>query len=316
MKYLFIVNPISGKREAPNRVLPLIESVIKPTGVDYEVVMTEYPGHAREIAKAAGESGEPTRICSCGGDGTFSEVASGAFGYDNLEVTIFPCGSGNDFIKCFEDTEAFRDISCVSDGEAVEMDVLRVNDRQCFNIVSVGFDADVNEEMNKLRRHKLLRGKISYNIAVIKCLMRPMGRKLYLDIDGVKREGTYMLSAFGNGRVYGGQFHATPEASIEDGLIDVVTVNKIPLSRIVPLIGKYTKGEHIIGGEVIDECKDCVLFCRAKKVSVTSDGEFVVNIDGEVFRADKLDVEVVPKAMRFVIPKKLAAKRECAASAV
>ncbi|MEG0751132.1 MAG: diacylglycerol kinase family lipid kinase [Oscillospiraceae bacterium] len=302
MKYLFIVNPISGKRDAKETIVPLIENWFKNKDFDWQIVLTEYPKHAEELARTAGESGEKTRVCACGGDGTLSETVNGAFGFDNLEIACFPCGSGNDFIKCFGGAENFRSVELVVNGFSTPIDVLRVNDCNCFNLMSVGIDADVTEGTIRWRRFPAFRGAISYNLALAECLLKPLGKKLRMTVDGERFDGTYMLTAAGNGKVYGGGYVATPEARPDDGIIDVVTVDKIPLMRIMKVLGLYKRGEHIVDGKVIDSLKDCVHYMRASELSIESDKEFVVNIDGEVFMSNSITVKLLHHAVRFVVP--------------
>ena len=302
MKYLFIVNPAAGMRDESETVVPVIESEMRDSGLDWSVVMTESPGHAGELARAAGLSGEPTRICACGGDGTLCETVNGAFGFDNLEHACWPCGSGNDFIKCYGEASAFRDAKAVVNSSALPMDAIRVNGSFCFNLLSVGIDADVNYATERWRRLPLFRGRISYDMALVECLLRPMGKKMRLKIDDKELEGTYMLAAAGNGKVYGGGYMATPEARPDDGIIDVVTVGKIPLSRVIKLLDKYKKGEHIVNGEVVEELEDCMNYYRATSMSIECDEEFTLNVDGESLRVRRADITMLPHSWKFVVP--------------
>ena len=304
MKYLFIVNPVAGTHDAVETVIPQIHRALDSTDADFSIEITEHPGHARELAHAAAQSGEQIRICACGGDGTLCEVINGAYGYDNVELACYPCGSGNDFIRCFGDAEQFRDITSVVSGSAKRLDALRVNgDTVCFNLLSVGIDADVNYGAGRWRRFPLFRGRISYDLSLFSCLLKSLGKHLRLDIGGEVREGDFLLCAVGNGRVYGGGYIAAPEAKADDGLIDVVTVKKIPLTRIVKVLDKYKHGEHIINGEVIEELRDCMTFNCVQSMSISSDKEFVLNIDGESIKTTSAEVTMLPASWNFVVPE-------------
>lgn len=103
MKHLFIINPAAGSRDRTEYYKAQIADLAKD--LDYEVFVSQAPGQCREAAARAAESGEAYRIYSCGGDGTLNEVVSGAAGHDNVAVTMYPCGSGNDFIRIFSETE-------------------------------------------------------------------------------------------------------------------------------------------------------------------------------------------------------------------
>ena len=306
MKFLFIVNPVAGLRDGLTTVLPMIEKRFCDSGLDWSAVVTEYPLNASEIARSAAQSGEHIRVCACGGDGTLCEVINGVFGFDNIEVASYPCGSGNDFIKCYGDAEAFRDLDAVIDGEAVPVDAIKVNDGVCFNLLSVGIDADVNASTQHWRQYPLFRGKISYDIALAECLLKPLGKRMSVTVDGELHENTYMLAAAGNGKVYGGGYMATPEARPDDGIIDVITVKKLPLTRIMSVLGKYKRGEHISSGEVTPELRDCVDYYKAKTLSIEADAEFVLNVDGESQRVTSVATSMLPHSWRFVLPPSIA----------
>lgn len=310
MKYVFILNPMSGKRDARTAVEPIVRAWFEGKDYDWELVETEYPQHAREIAKKAAEAGGPVRICACGGDGTLSEVVSGVFGCENVEVAHYPCGSGNDFVKCYGDAQAFRSVEAIVEGAAQPIDLLRVNDMLCMNLISVGIDADVAEGMNKWRKYKFLRGPMCYNLAVVDCLLRPLGKHMRLTVGDEVLEGSFMLAAAGNGKVYGGGYMATPDAVVDDGIIDVVTVDKIPLTRIVKVLGIYKKGQHFQNGEVTEELRDCLRYHKTNRLRIESDKDFALNVDGEILHTRDVSVEMLHHSLQFVVPPCYAKKTE------
>ena len=301
MKIVFVVNPRSGKRKNRERLAPLIAQRMAARGADYEILFTERKGHATELAAAAAARYPEVRVVSCGGDGTISECAAGLVGKPNAALAAYPSGGGNDFIKSIGERDLFT-LDAILDGEVVCIDTLTVNGVCCLNLASVGVDADVAGAMERFRRLPFLRGPIAYDLALVERLFKPMGRAMRVEIDGEARDGIFLLAAAGNGRVYGGGYAATPMACLNDGLIDVVTVDKIPLLRIAHVLSLYKKGQHIVGDEVIPKLRDCLHYIRARHIRVESDTEFIVNNDGEILSADVMDVEVVPRSLNFVIP--------------
>ncbi len=313
MKYLFIVNPVAGKREAESAVIPQIQAYFESCGaeMDWEIEETQYAGHAKRLALAAAESGEPVRICACGGDGTLSEAVAGAYQFPNVEFAVFPCGSGNDFIKCFGDAAHFRSIKEIVEGVGKPIDLLRVNDYICMNLVSVGIDADVANAMNRWRGIPLFRGPISYDLAVIECLLKPLGKQLRLRIGDERREGSFMLAAAGNGKVYGGHYMAAPNAKVDDGVIDLIAVDKIPLTRIMKVLGIYQRGEHIDRqGQVTAQLRDCLKYYRTDRIEIESDRPFVVNIDGEIIETARVNIEMMHHQVKFVVPAALTNEKQ------
>lgn len=98
MEHVFIVNPVAGKADARNFLLPELERAKQALGAEATVECTTRPGEARDIARRWAQTGAPVRLYACGGDGTLNEVFAGALGFVNAQVASVPCGSGNDFI--------------------------------------------------------------------------------------------------------------------------------------------------------------------------------------------------------------------------
>ena len=107
MTHLFIINPAAGSRNRTEKYREAIKTACEARGIPYQIQISQAPGDCRRLARAAAETGKEYRIYACGGDGTLNEVADGAAGYDNVAVTVFSGGSGNDFVKIFDDPKAF-----------------------------------------------------------------------------------------------------------------------------------------------------------------------------------------------------------------
>ncbi len=299
MKHIFIINPIAGKSDQSKQLIQEIESL----NIAYQWIITEYPGHATDIVKDYAKQGEPIRVYACGGDGTLNEVIEGAYGYPQIEVGCYPCGTGNDFIRNFGDKALFSKVSALIQGESVAVDLLDTPNGISASICSVGFDANVGYNTVKFKRLPFCGGKMAYNIAVLKCLLEPISSKMRITIDDTVREGEYLLACMANGTTYGGGFKGAPEADVADGLADIVLVKKVSRLYIAKLISKYSKGLHIVDGQVIPELTSIMEFVRGKNVVVESEKHFIANRDGECGPYKKLELEVKPKAMRFIIPK-------------
>lgn len=304
MRYVFVINPISGKRDIQEMLVPKIHEYFRDKALDYIIELTERPKHATEIVKKHAESMEKIRVCACGGDGTLNEVAAGAYSYENVEIACYPCGSGNDFIKSLGgEADDYRDISVMVTGKSIPVDIMTVNDRFCINIMSVGIDADISEAVIKYRKAKFLRGPMAYNLALLECILKPLGKNFKIKIDDkLELNDKYLLAVAGNGRVYGGGYNAVPQAQIDDGKMDIVLVENMKLSRITNVIPVYKRGEHLVDGRIVEELADKLSFCRAGKMEISSEEEFIVNIDGERFHTKYVKAGMIKKALRFVVP--------------
>ena len=299
MRYLFIINPMAGKSDRSKQLIQEIEAL----EIQCQWVITEYRGHATALVKEYAAQGERIRVYACGGDGTLNEVIQGAYGYDNIEVGCYPCGTGNDFIRNFGEKESFSKLSDLVHGESAPVDILDTPNGISASICSVGFDANVGYNTVKFKRLPFCGGKMAYNIAVLKCLLEPISSKMQITIDGTVREGDYLLACIANGTTYGGGFKGAPEANVSDGLADIVLVKKISRFYIAKLIAKYSKGLHIADGQVIPELASVMEYVRGKKVVVGSKKDFIANRDGECGPYKKLELEVKPKAIQFIVPR-------------
>lgn len=303
MRYFYIINPTAGQRDNLEKNIKLIEQQFCGSDDEYKIFVTEYPKHAKTIANEIAKSGEKTRICAVGGDGTLNEVVSGVVGYDNVEIGVYPDGSGNDFIKMFGIREDFRDMSYIKNAKIHEVDILAINDDYCINLFSLGFDADIASDIPKFRRLiPVLGGKFAYTMSIIKNLFKKLGKKVKINIDGEEMKLDCLLMAVANGKIYGGGYHAAPEAAVDDGILDVVIVKNIPKFKIASIISKFKRGEHIADSAVTDEFKGIIEYRKASNVFIESKEKIVINLDGESMFADSIKVSVLPRKLKFLIP--------------
>ena len=143
MKHLFIINPAAGSRDRTSEYSAAIRTACDARRLHYEIRVSMGPGDCTRIAREAAAAGEELRIYACGGDGTLNEVVTGVVGYHNAAVTLYSGGSGNDFVRMFNEPKAFSDLDRLLDAEESEFDLIRVNGDYSLNICSVGLDARI-----------------------------------------------------------------------------------------------------------------------------------------------------------------------------
>ncbi len=305
MKHIFIINPVSGATNSQSFLEPKIRAAAEKLKADYQIHLTKYPGHATELARGFAKTGEPVQLYACGGDGTLNEVMQGAMGYDNAATACVPCGSGNDFVRNFEPKEAFLDIADLMQGESRLIDVIHTQYGIASAICSAGLDAQVAYGIPKFRRIPGMGGEMAYKLSILTSLCSHLGHKLRVVADGEKFEDEFLMMALCNGRTYGGGFKASPEADMQDGLMDLVMVKKISRLRIAGVVNTYKKGEHLQSGKVISKLSDVMTFRRAKNISIeVLDGRpIVVTQDGECAPRMRLDAKIKPGAVRVLLPK-------------
>ena len=300
MKHLFIVNPVAGGRDRTAEVKAAVESAFAARGEGYEVYTTVAPMDACEKIKREAASGETLRVYACGGDGTLNECVCGAVGRENVAVTHFPGGTGNDFVRCFGDErERFRDLTALLDGEVRALDAIDCNGRASINICSVGIDARIGTDVHKYSALPLLGGKASYITSAAVNLFKGVKEPLRVTCGGKLYHGDMSLICACNGSYYGGGFHPVPEARPDDGVLDFLIVKGVSRLSFVKLIGAYSKGKYASMPQVITRV-------RGERIEIESDHELPVNVDGELIFGKRVCMQLLPGAVKFIVPRDMA----------
>ena len=296
MKHLFIINPAAGSRDRTKAYTETIEALCKD--LDYRIEVSKAPGHCRDLAREAAESGEEYRIYACGGDGTLNEVAAGAAGYSNAAVTVFSGGSGNDFVKLFSEPKAFFELERLLDADEATFDMIAVGDDLALNICSVGLDARIAADVASYKRIPLLQGFRAYAVSTAINLFKGISEHYKVEIDGQVYDSRFTFVCVCNGRFYGGGFNPVPEADPTDGQLDVLLVDKVSLLQVPFIIGKYKDGRYRELGKLVRSL-------RTQEVKVTSDNPTAINLDGEGRNASEVTFRLSDKKLRFFYPKGL-----------
>ena len=317
MRHVFLVNPVSGKADASLTLVPRIVEACAAAGVDYEITLTEYPGHGARLARQWAETGEPVRLYACGGDGTFNEVLRGAMGWANAAVGCVPCGSGNDFIRNYGTAEQFLNLDAQLNGSEQAIDLMETSAGLCASICAAGLDAQVAYGIPKFRRLPFCGGSMAYKLSIVQNVCGPLGHRLAIQMDDEQLEEDCLMVAICNGSCYGGGFCAAPQASLQDGLLDVIVVRKVSRLRIAKVISLYKTGAHLKNGQVVPELADVILYRQARQVRLNClDGQpIVATVDGECAPRQELNVRVLPLAGRILLPRGAAARQPAASNA-
>lgn len=297
--HLFIVNPVAGKGKIQKNLPEEISRAAKAAGVEAEIHVTEAPGDGEATVRARGETGRPVRAYACGGDGTLNGVINGAYGLENVSVGVYPCGSGNDFVKMLPHPEKCTDISALISAEARTCDLMEINGRKCCNMTNLGFDAMVVARMMRFKHLPMVTGKMAYGMGVGASLASRMGYGVHAVFDsGEELSGTYTLCAAGNGAVCGGKYRALPKAVLDDGLLDVCMVRQISRVKFVSFIDCYAAGTHT----ETPELADVVDYRQCTSMTVDTDRTAYLAIDGELLSGTHFEYRVLPGTARIIMP--------------
>lgn len=272
MKYVFIINPASGKTDYDK----IKENIIKTLeNEEYEIYETKAPKEATEIASRF-KNEENTIVYSVGGDGTLNEVVNG-IAEGKCKLGIIPTGSGNDFYRTLKEAQT----------ENVRLDLGKVNGRYFINIASVGMDAETCNNANKIKSKIKLQS--SYYLALIHTFLTFKSKSLKLKIDKNVYAGDYIIAAICNGKYYGGGFKIAPVASFDDNQFDIYLVSKAGKLKLIKILLALLKSEH----EKYNEVRKYT----GKNITITSENNLILNIDGEITISKNIEIEMIEDAL-------------------
>ena len=302
-KLLIILNPWAGRGTAGRR-RPEIEEALRQSGVEHAVFATHARGGATELAWQGIERGFD-RIVAVGGDGTINEVVNGIKGAEaslgrRAQLGIIPLGTGSDFIKVLGGVEP-NDIAggvrraLSPSSRPVDLGRVQVGEdepRYFINALGMGFDAQAAAESLKLTK---LKGLAVYLVAIIRALANYKAHPMHVEYDGERMHRRLLFASVANGRCQGGGFWLTPEAEIDDGLLDLCLVDNLRLDQIIRYLPKVMEGSHTTLRQVT--------MARARRITATCNASMPVATDGEVIatHAQQVTVETLPGAIEVLV---------------
>ena len=282
-KILVILNP-AARSERAGGTWEKIRDLPAAT-----VQITSAPGDARSIAAWAVGQGFST-VVAAGGDGTINEVVNGLVGSE-VALGILPIGTMNVFaaeLGLPNSIEKAWDI--VQARHTRRVDLVRANEQYFVQLAGVGLDAQVVQATS--RNFKKNFGPLSYLISAAQIAARKPP-KLVVEHDDVRTDGSFVL--IGNGRYYGGPVAFFKDARIDDGKLDVLIFKNLGYLDIARYLGTILMGSHT--------GLDDVEYFQTKRVSVSSEEDVPVEVDGEVVAKLPVTFRISSRKLRVVVPK-------------
>jgi diacylglycerol kinase (ATP) len=288
-RIIFIVNPKAGIF-SKERISETIRSSLDIQKYAYEIEFTERGGHAIEISRHFVVSGVEI-IVAVGGDGTVNEVAQSIVGTE-ATLGIIPGGSGNGlahFLKIPLNQK--KAIDLINIGKTGRIDTGSINGRFFVNVAGVGFDGLVARRFAKQN----FRGFVAYLKVVAEAYPRYKPKKYTLYLNGHTLKTRSLFIAFANSDQFGYKTTIAPAAKIDDGLLDIIIMEKPPWIDIPLLAG-------LLYWKKIDKSKFIQIF-KASEVIVETRKNRWINIDGEPNKpGKKLEVKVHPQSLNLLLP--------------
>lgn len=303
-KRCIIVNPTAGKGAA-KRAIPEIETYLNNLGVDYDIILTEYPGHAIGLAEEAGSNGYDI-VAAAGGDGTSNEVINGLMQARNgsqatAKLAVLPVGRGNDFSFSMgvpQDLESA--CALLLNGKSRKIDIGYLigghypEGRYFGNGVGIGFDTIVGFEAAKLP--PFISGVPGYLIAALKTIFLYFDAPLLrIEVDGETIEQNCLLVSMMNGRRMGGSFMFAPDSKSDDGLLNLCIARQVTRGQVLGLFPKVMSGTQ--------ESHPAIRMPTGSRIKVEAlVGTLPVHADGETIceAGQVLEVEVLKQQLDLV----------------
>ena len=316
MKHLIIVNSKAGQEKNLEEFKKRVASDF--SGLDYEIYETTGPRSVIPFLKEyLAKNKDTVRVYACGGDGTIHEVVNAIVGHKNVELAVLAVGTGNDFVKIYSESKdyddivknksganRFQDFKALINGKVEEIDLSKMTGESMkepwysINVINFGFDAIVGAKGNE---NKLKGRKNPYGPrAIIPAILGGRFNKIIVKADGEQlNKKRMLLASLAQGQWVGGQYHASPKSDNTDGLIDVMLLRCMSFLRLmIQYFGKYQKGEHMDNPKLMKR----IVYRRAKEIEIIGNKDIDICVDGEIVRGKTFKVEVMPKALKFIVP--------------
>jgi len=293
-RFLAIVNPAAGRGRAVKLAGAQLAR-LREGGLRVDVIASAGPGHAAQLGREAYEQGY-RRFLAVGGDGTAHEILNGIFARamlpERIELGFLPLGTGNSFLRDFTMDGAKSSLEALLTGRKRRVDLLRLRHATgtiySFNLLSVGFTADVGALTNRIFKPF---GHLGYLLGVFVRVvqLKRRGFRMRSDADESWDERRCLFLTFNNSKYTGGTMMIAPQADPTDGLIEYVRWGPIGRLGLLKMLPRLYDGTHI--AHPLAERR------AVKHVEFALDAPVDVMIDGEIVTLDCKTLDILPGAM-------------------
>lgn len=289
--YCFIINPHSGI-STKDHLVELINQLADSLKYKPIIRYTEYAGHASKIVAQA-IIDQVDAVIAVGGDGTVNEIATALCNTD-VSLGIIPRGSGNGFARHLGIPLSPKEaITTICKGYTHQVDYGIINDKHFFCTCGIGFDALISYQFSIGYK----RGIQGYIEQILRASRNYIPEKYHLEIDDKSYDCQAFVIAIGNAAQYGNNAYITPEANINDGLLDMTIVHPFAIMDIPELAFQLFSKD-------INKNKNVATF-RCKEITIERKDSGLVHYDGESCKMDKkIIIKIQPKGLSVICQQK------------
>ena len=289
---LVIVNPVAYNLPGPKR-RRRIDEWLREQGWQTEWVETERPGHARELSAAAAERGVPV-VFVCAGDGTLGEAVNGLAGSETA-LGMIPGGISNLWAREIGlPRGALEAVQCMVNGEVRSVDLGKAGDHYFLQMAGYGIDGLVTRAVSVSVKGRL--GASAYALAAVREALHYRPSYVELNMDGKSLKGDVLMVLAGNTQKYAGLTKVTPDARVDDGLLDVCVYRGQGKIDIVLHAARTLLRRHLGSAKVTHQ--------KVRRMEfVYWERPLPLQVDGDAVDDSPTVVEAVPGALRVIVPR-------------
>lgn len=288
-KIRIIVNPVSGSGRR-KKALKMIDKHLDRNKFDFEIVRTERHKHAIELTKQGVESGCKA-VVIVGGDGSINQVGATLAG-TGVALGIIPAGSGNGLSRSLGiSMNPKKAVQNINDFNFRTIDTGLTNNKAFMNMSGVGFDAAVADAFHQQKT----RGLFKYFMVGVPLLFNYKLQTYKIDADGRKFERKAWQIALANSSQYGNDALVAPKAEVDDGMLDAVVLNPMPIFQMFINFYRLFRG-------TLHQSKYIKTF-KFKEMTITQERNDVAHLDGDPFELGKvIEIKINPMSLKVIVP--------------
>ena len=290
MRVIILLNP-TARRGKARRLLKGALEVFRQQHVQFDVRESQSAGHLTRLARqACGE--KPDLVISAGGDGTHHYVINGLF-KSGIPLGILPMGTGNDFaMGVGVPLDVPTAAAAIVTGRVREIDLAQVGAVVYGCIAGAGFDSTVTRFANEHARW--LSGPLAYTWSLLRCMHEYRPLKVEIMADGESLAEEVLFAVVGNNASYGGGIRLAPRAKLDDGLLDLCIVPCLGRLELLWWLPRAYRGKHLRHPRI--------KYLQARKITLRTTSHMELFGDGEFLQELPATIEVLPRALRVIVP--------------
>lgn len=296
-KFVYFINPISGNRSKV-QVLEMVRLKTTLKQIPFEILDTNAAGNYFYLLDKIKAEGI-TDVIVCGGDGTINHIANALQG-TGVNIGIIPMGSGNGLAFAAKiPKDPSRALEIIFKGKVSPIDAFYINNTFSCMLCGLGFDAQVAHDFAKQKK----RGLVTYIKQSMKNFIKAGTYPFTLTVNGNTLNTEAFFISIANSNQFGNNFTIAPQASLMDGLLDIVIVNKMSKVRMLWTILKQIRSGQARAYEDKKYHRTDIGYFQTRHLSITNTKLAPLHIDGDpAATAEKFEISIIEKAIRLLMP--------------